>query len=162
MSPWVYTVDGENIRSSGLVNGRTIRRGAVVVWKWTDSPTMDCLDVCLEVFWLQEWERMIFIPLYIERRTILCPFCAFLLPSDLLYTQISLAYTSLTPLLQLSMSLPCTGSWHSTCQISYPFSGCKIIYILVGTLLCWHTKLSLFYNLNFTEVYINLENNFIH
>jgi hypothetical protein len=28
----------------------------VVVCKWTDSPTMDCPDVCLEAFWLQEWE----------------------------------------------------------------------------------------------------------
>jgi hypothetical protein len=24
--------------------------------KWTDSPTMDCPDVCLEAFWLQELE----------------------------------------------------------------------------------------------------------
>jgi hypothetical protein len=44
------TVDGEDIRSSGLVNGglMSIRRGAVVECKWTDSPTMDCPDVCLE------------------------------------------------------------------------------------------------------------------
>jgi hypothetical protein len=34
----------------------TIRQGAVVVCKRTDSPTMDCPDVCLEAFWLQEWE----------------------------------------------------------------------------------------------------------
>jgi hypothetical protein len=27
--------------------------------KWTDSPTMDCPDVCLEAFLLQEWERML-------------------------------------------------------------------------------------------------------
>jgi hypothetical protein len=27
-----------------------------VVCKWTDSPTMDCPDVCLKAFWLQEWE----------------------------------------------------------------------------------------------------------
>jgi hypothetical protein len=47
------TVDGEEIRSSGLVNGGLrmyIRRGAVVECKWTDSPTMDCPDVCLEAF----------------------------------------------------------------------------------------------------------------
>jgi hypothetical protein len=30
-----------------------------VVWKWTDSLTMDCPDVCLEAFWLQEWERVL-------------------------------------------------------------------------------------------------------
>jgi hypothetical protein len=49
--------DGEDIRSSGLVNGRLMMcRGAVVVCKWTDSPTMDCPDLCLEAFWLQEWE----------------------------------------------------------------------------------------------------------
>jgi hypothetical protein len=39
-STWVYKVDGEDIRSSGLVNGRLkMCRGAVVVCKWTDSPT---------------------------------------------------------------------------------------------------------------------------
>jgi hypothetical protein len=27
-----------------------------VVCKWTDSLTMDCPDVCLVAFWLQEWE----------------------------------------------------------------------------------------------------------
>jgi hypothetical protein len=27
-----------------------------VVCKWTDSPTMDCPDVCLEALWLQEWQ----------------------------------------------------------------------------------------------------------
>jgi hypothetical protein len=27
-----------------------------VVWKWTDSPTMDCPDVCLKALWLQEWQ----------------------------------------------------------------------------------------------------------
>jgi hypothetical protein len=47
-STWVYTVDGEDIRSSGLVNGRLMM--AVVVCKWTDSPTMDCPDVCLEAY----------------------------------------------------------------------------------------------------------------
>jgi hypothetical protein len=36
--------------------------------------------------------------------------------------------------------------------------GCKIkIYILVGILLGWNMNLALFYNLNFTEVYINLK-----
>jgi hypothetical protein len=41
----------EDIRSSGLVNGRLMMcRGAVVVCKRTDSPTMDCPDVCLEAF----------------------------------------------------------------------------------------------------------------
>jgi hypothetical protein len=58
-STWVYTVDSEDIWSSGLVNGRLImdmRQGAVVVCKWTDNLTMDCPDVCLEAFWLQEWE----------------------------------------------------------------------------------------------------------
>jgi hypothetical protein len=57
-STWVYTVDGEDIRSSGLVNGKwwTIRWGAVVVCKWTGSPTMDCPDVCLEALWQQDWE----------------------------------------------------------------------------------------------------------
>jgi hypothetical protein len=50
----------EDIRSSGLVNGRLMMcRGAVVECKWTDSPTMDCPDVCLEAFWLQEWERVL-------------------------------------------------------------------------------------------------------
>jgi hypothetical protein len=47
-------VDGEDIRSSGLVQVNdglyTIHRGAVVVCKWADSPTMDCPDVCLETF----------------------------------------------------------------------------------------------------------------
>jgi hypothetical protein len=33
-----------------------MRRGAVVVCKWTDSPTMDCPDVCLKAFWLHELE----------------------------------------------------------------------------------------------------------
>jgi hypothetical protein len=43
-------VDDEDIRSSGLmqVNDGTIRRDAVVVCKWTDSPMMDCPAVCLE------------------------------------------------------------------------------------------------------------------
>jgi hypothetical protein len=27
-----------------------------VVCKWTDSPTMDCPDVCLEALLLHEWE----------------------------------------------------------------------------------------------------------
>jgi hypothetical protein len=27
--------------------------------KWTDRPTMDCPDVCLEAFILQEWERVL-------------------------------------------------------------------------------------------------------
>jgi hypothetical protein len=31
------------------------------------------------------------------------------------------------------------------------------IYILVGTLFGWNINLALFYNLNFTKVYINLE-----
>jgi hypothetical protein len=35
------------------------------------------------------------------------------------------------------------------------------IYILVGTLLGLNMKLTLFYNLNFTKVYINLEKYFI-
>jgi hypothetical protein len=44
-------VDGEDIPSSGLVNGRLMMcRGAVVVCKRTDSPTMDCPDLCLEAF----------------------------------------------------------------------------------------------------------------
>jgi hypothetical protein len=30
-----------------------------VVCKCTDSPTMDCPDVCSEAFWLQEWERVL-------------------------------------------------------------------------------------------------------
>jgi hypothetical protein len=34
----------------------SLRRSAVVVWKWTDSPTMDCPDVCLKALWLQEWQ----------------------------------------------------------------------------------------------------------
>jgi hypothetical protein len=49
----VYTVDDEDIRLSGLVqvnDGWTIRRSAVVACKRTDSPTMDCPDVCLEAF----------------------------------------------------------------------------------------------------------------
>jgi hypothetical protein len=33
-----------------------MRRGAVVVCRRTDSPTMDCPDLCLEALWLQEWE----------------------------------------------------------------------------------------------------------
>jgi hypothetical protein len=50
-------VDGEDIRSSGLEQASDgLRWGAVVVCKWTDSPTMDCLDVCMVAFWLQEWE----------------------------------------------------------------------------------------------------------
>jgi hypothetical protein len=46
------TVDGEDIRSSGLVNGGLMmytprcRCGVQL----TDSPTMDCPDVCLEAF----------------------------------------------------------------------------------------------------------------
>jgi hypothetical protein len=36
------------------------------------------------------------------------------------------------------------------------------IYILVGTLLGWNIKLSLFYNSNFTQVYVNLEKSIIH
>jgi hypothetical protein len=58
-STWVYTVDGQDIRSSGLLNGRLMMDytpSAIVVCKWTNSPTMDCPDVCLEAFWLQEWE----------------------------------------------------------------------------------------------------------
>jgi hypothetical protein len=46
-------MDGKDSQSSGLVevsDGLTTRRGAVVVCKWTDSPTMDCPDVCLETF----------------------------------------------------------------------------------------------------------------
>jgi hypothetical protein len=46
-------VDGEDIRSSGLVNGRLMmdytprcRCGVQV----DDNPTMDCPDVCLEAF----------------------------------------------------------------------------------------------------------------
>jgi hypothetical protein len=46
-------VDGEDIRSSGLVNGRLTmdytprcRRGVQV----TDSPTMDCPNMCFETF----------------------------------------------------------------------------------------------------------------
>jgi hypothetical protein len=31
------------------------------------------------------------------------------------------------------------------------------IYILLGALLCWNMKLVLFYNLNITQVYINLQ-----
>jgi hypothetical protein len=27
-----------------------------VVCKWTDSPTMDCPDVCLDAIRLQEWD----------------------------------------------------------------------------------------------------------
>jgi hypothetical protein len=52
-------VDGEDIRSSGLVNGRLMMDytpGAVVVCKWTDSPMMDCPDMCLDAIRLQEWE----------------------------------------------------------------------------------------------------------
>jgi hypothetical protein len=42
-------MDDEDIRSSGLV---WVNDGlyAVVVCKWTDSPTMDCPNVCLEAF----------------------------------------------------------------------------------------------------------------
>jgi hypothetical protein len=41
----------EDIRSSGLVNGRLMMfRGTVVVCRRTDSPTMDCSDLCLEAF----------------------------------------------------------------------------------------------------------------
>jgi hypothetical protein len=36
------------------------------------------------------------------------------------------------------------------------------IYILVGILLGWNMNLALFYNLNFTEVYINLKKSVIH
>jgi hypothetical protein len=45
----VYTADDEDIRSSGLVQ---VNDGlyAVVECKWTDSPTMDCPDVCLKAF----------------------------------------------------------------------------------------------------------------
>jgi hypothetical protein len=45
-------VDGEDSLSSGLeqVSDRLCAEGAVVVCKQTDSPTMDCPDVCLEAF----------------------------------------------------------------------------------------------------------------
>jgi hypothetical protein len=36
------------------------------------------------------------------------------------------------------------------------------LYILVGTLLGWNIKFSLFYNSNFTQVYVNLEKCIIH
>jgi hypothetical protein len=35
---------GETVREAR----ESIRRGDVVVCKWTDSPTTDCPDVCLE------------------------------------------------------------------------------------------------------------------
>jgi hypothetical protein len=54
----VYTVDDEDIRLSGLVQ---VNDGlyAEVPCKRTDSPTMDCPDVCLEAFWPQELQWMI-------------------------------------------------------------------------------------------------------
>jgi hypothetical protein len=67
-------------------------------------------------------QLIIFIPLSIEKRKT----SALLVPplsSDFPYTHLYFPNT----LLQFSMSLPYTGSWHSTCQTSFPFSGAKVV-----------------------------------
>jgi hypothetical protein len=56
-SMWVYTVDDEDIRSSGLVQVHDGLYAEVPLWCASGPLARWRIDlVCLEAFWLQEWE----------------------------------------------------------------------------------------------------------
>jgi hypothetical protein len=56
-SSWVYTVDGEDIRSSRLVQVNDGLYAEVPLWCASGPIARRCIVlVCLETFWLQEWE----------------------------------------------------------------------------------------------------------
>jgi hypothetical protein len=56
-STWVYTVDGEDIRSSGLEQASDGLHAEVPLW-CASGPIARrwIVPTCLEAFWLQEWE----------------------------------------------------------------------------------------------------------
>jgi hypothetical protein len=59
-STWVYTVDGEDIRSSGLDQASDGLYAEVPLWCASGPIARRRIDlVCLEAFWLQEWERVL-------------------------------------------------------------------------------------------------------